>query len=269
MFLYNEVLGFLKSFHLSKALSKHHMCNKIYYIAQTGRKVSISMTTTNLQNVLVYNNRFANVKISAEQISAESFAEWKTLVSNLHRAAYKVYALCENSGMKVESASVNKSEVFEALRAILEAIGNVNEHKLYANAEAAITIISYSGKRSNVDAPELQLCKSRINNAKKELKLSGCLNGISADYISNLEQNLTTLEAEKETLMATADMCHKQPTKTSDNAFRLDLEHFLARVITGQLAKTLEELDAEEAARKEARKASAKARKANKANSTK
>ena len=89
------------------------------------------------------------------------------------------------------------------------------------------------------------------------------------DYISNLKQNLATLEAEKETLMATADMCHKQPTKTSDNAFRLEIEHFFARVITGQLAKTLEELDAEEAARKEARKASAKARKANKANSTK
>ena len=229
----------------------------------------MSKTISNLQNVLVYNNRFANVKISAEQLSAESFAEWKTLVSNLHRAAYKVYSLCENNGLKAESSSVDKSEVFDCIRSILEVVGEVNSHKLYANAETAIAIIGYAGKRANVDAPELQLCKSRITNAKKELKLSEGLNGISADYISNLNQNLATLEAEKETLMATADMCHKQPTKTSDNAFRLEVEHFFARVITGQLAKTLEELDAEEAARKEARKASAKARKANKANSAK
>lgn len=229
----------------------------------------MSKTISNLQNTLVYNNRFANVKISAEQLSAESFAEWKTLVSNLHRAAYKVYSLCENNGLKAESSSVDKSEVFDCIRSILEVVGEVNSHKLYANAETAIAIIGYAGKRANVDAPELQLCKSRITNAKKELKLSEDLNGISADYISNLKQNLVTLEAEKETLMATADMCHKQPTKTSDNAFRLEVEHFFARVISGQLAKTLEELDAEEAARKEARKASAKARKANKANSTK
>lgn len=225
-------------------------------------------TITNLQNILMLNNRFASTKISAEQLSAESFASWKTLVSNLHRAAYKVYALCENNGMKAESTSVDKSDVFDALRAILEAIGDVNEHKVYANAESAIAIISYAGKRANVDAPELQLCKSRITNIKKELRLAESLNGLDPNYISNLKSNLEKLEEDKATLMATADMCYKQPTKTTDNAFRLDVEHFLARIVTGQLAKTLEELDAEEAERKAARKAAAKARKAAK-NTTK
>ena len=222
----------------------------------------------NIQEVLILNNRFASTKISAEQLSAESFASWKTLISNLHRAAYKVYAVCENSGMKAESASVDKSDVFEALRAILEAIGNVNEHKLYANAEAAIAIIGYAGKRANVDAPELQLCKSRIANTKKELRLAESLNGLDPNYILGLKSNLEKLEEDKATLMNTADMCYKRPTKTTDNAFRLDVEHFLARVIMGQRAKTLEELDAEEAERKAARKAAAKARKAAK-NTTK
>lgn len=226
------------------------------------------MTITNIQEVLVLNNRFANVKVSAEQLSAKSFSNWRGLISDLHRAAYKVYAICENSGMKAESDTVDKSEVFDVLRYILGVIGDVNGHKIYANAEAAIAIIGYAGKRANVDAPELQLCKSRVANTKKELRLAESLNGLDPNYISNLKSNLEKLEEEKATLMGTADMCYKLPTKTTDNAFRLDVEHFLARIITGQRAKTIEELDAEEAARKEARKAAAKARKAAK-NTTK
>lgn len=226
------------------------------------------MTITNIQDVLTLNNRFANVKISAEQLSAESFSNWRSLISDLHRAAYKVYALCENSGMKAESDTVDKAEVFDVLRYILGVIGDVNGHKLYANAESVIAIISYAGKRGNVDAPELQLCKSRVANAKKELRLAESLNGLDPDYISNLKSEIERLEDEKFALMSEPDMCFKKPTMTTENAFRLDVEHFLARIITGQLAKTIEELDAEAEERRAARKAAAKARKAAK-NTTK
>ena len=79
-----------------------------------------------------------------------------------------------------------------------------------------------------------------------------------------MKKSIDALEEEKSQLIATADMRHKQPTRTSSNSFRLDTEHFFARVINGQLAKTLEELDAEEEARRVARNKRAKARKANK-----
>lgn len=226
------------------------------------------MTITNIQDVLVLNNRFANVKISAEQISAESFSNWRGLISDLHRAAYKVYAICENNGMKAESDTVDKSGVFDVLRYILGVIGDVNEHKLYANAESVIAIISYAGKRANVDAPELQLVKSRIANAKKELRLAESLNGLDPNYVSGLQSEIERLEDEKFALMSEPDMCYKRPTMTTENAFRMDVEHFLARIITGQLAKTLEELDAEAEERRATRKAAAKARKAAK-NTTK
>jgi hypothetical protein len=226
-------------------------------------------TILNLADSLVYNNRFANVKLSAEQLSAESFATWKTLVTELHKSAYKVYALCENNGLKAESTSVDKTEVFNAIRNILAVVGDINGHKVYANAETAIAVIGYAGKRANVDAPELQLVKSRISNARRELKTVMQFNSSNKEEnIANITARITELEAEKTVLMGTADMCHKQPTKSSDSAFRLDVEHFFARVIAGQLAKTPEELEAEELARKEARKAAAKARKANKAENT-
>ena len=221
--------------------------------------------TTTLANALVYNNRFATAKLTADQLGAEEFATWKKLVEGLHRACYAVYAQCENSGMKVENSTVDKSEIYNAMRVVLAALGDIKGHKLYANEETAIALVSYAGRRGNVDAPELQFCISRISNAKKELALAEKINGYNPQAIQALKDNIDTLTAEKAELLATADMRHKQPTKTSDSAFRLDLEHYLARVITGQLAKTLEELDAEELARKEARKAKAKARKAEKA----
>ena len=221
--------------------------------------------TTTLANALVYNNRFATAKITAEQLGAENFAEWKKVVSALHRASYAVYCQCENNGMKVESSTVDKSGIYDAMRLVLTALGEINGHKLYANEETAIALVSYAGRRGNVDAPELQFCISCISNAKKELALAKEINGYNPEAIKALEERIETLTAQKAELLATADMRHKQPTKTSEGAFRLDLEHYLARVIVGQLAKTLEELDAEELARKEARKAKAKARKAEKA----
>lgn len=225
-------------------------------------------TNTALVEALQYNNRFASVKVDGEQIGVEAFAQWKTLITDLHRASYRAYVICENSGLKAESTSIDKTDIFNAIRTILNLIGEVNGHKLVANAEMAIAMISYSGRRGNVDAPELQLCLSRLSNAKKEYTKYQAINVKDANYkakkLAEMEQTIAALEEEKSTLLATADMRHKQPTITSFNAFRLDVEHFLARVIDGQLAKTLEELDAEAEARKADRAARAKARKANK-----
>lgn len=221
---------------------------------------------TTLADALVYNNRFATAKLTADQLGAEPFAQWKKFVSDLHRACYAVYVQCENNGMKVADSTVDKSPIYDRVRLILTAIGEVNGHKLYANEETAITLVGYAGRRANKDAPELQFVASRISNAKKELKLAEQINGYNPAAIEELKASIEKLTEEKADLIATVDMRHKQPTMTSEGAFRLDLEHYLARVIAGQLAKTLEELDAEAEARKQARKEKAKARKAAKAN---
>lgn len=220
-------------------------------------------TNTTLANALVFNNRFATAKLNAEQLTAEDFNNWKTLISNLHRSAYKTYVQCENSGMKADDTAVDKSDIYAAIKVILASIGDVNGRKLYANEETAITIISYAGRRGNVDAPELQLVNSRISNSKKELRLAETMNGLNPEYIDGLKAQIAELEAHKAELLKTADMRYKQPTKTSDTAFRLDVEHYFARVICGQLAKTQEQLDAEAEARKAERAARRKEKKAN------
>lgn len=227
-------------------------------------------TNTNkaLIDALVYNNRFANKAVNGEQVTAEGLGEWKTLIEQLHRASYKAYVACENSGLKAESTDIDKSEVFNAIRAILAYIGEVNGHKMYANAEMAVAVIGYSGKRANKDAPELQYCISRIRNLQAEIANYEQLNVADAEYkakkLAEMSESLEALLNEKSELLATADMRIKQPTRTSANAFRLDAEHYIARAVAGQQAKSLEELDAEEAERKARRAEAAKARKAKK-----
>ena len=229
-------------------------------------------TNKALVDALVFNNRFANKSVDGEQITAEGLSAWKVLVDKLHRAAYSAYVVCENSGLKAESTDIDKTEIFNAIREILTNIGEVNSHKMYANAEMAVAVIGYSGKRANKDAPALQFCISRIRNLTKEISDYEALNVGDEEYkatkLAEMNASLEALETEKAELLKTADMRVKQPTRTSSNAFRLDVEHFLARAITGQLAKSLEELDAEDAERKAKRAEAAKARKAKK-NTTK
>lgn len=225
-------------------------------------------TNKALVDALVFNNRFASKSVDGEQITAEGLSTWKKAVENLHRAAYSAYVVCENSGLKAESNDIDKTEIFNAIREILATVGEVNSHKMYANAEMAVAVIGYSGKRANKDAPALQFCASRIRNLQKEIaeyeKLNVTDEAFKAQKLAEMNATLETLEQEKSDLIKTADMRIKQPTRTSSNAFRLDVEHFLARAITGQLAKTLEELDAEDAERKARRAEAAKARKAKK-----
>lgn len=220
---------------------------------------------TNLQNILSENNRYRNRTINAEQLSAENFDTWKSAVNFLHREAYKVYEKCENDNLRVEDKSVDKTGIFNALRVILDHIGDVKEHKLYTNETLAILVVGYAGRRANEDAPELQLVDTKLRNANNELKAALKLNGINPDHITELRDRIATLEAEKADLIDTPDMSHKKPTMTKPNAFRGEIERRFARLIDEQMAKTLEELDAEEEARKAARKAKAKARKAAKA----
>jgi len=225
-------------------------------------------TNKALVDALVYNNRFANRAVTGEQITAEGLSNWKNLVDKLHRSAYSAYVVCENSGLKAESTDIDKTEIFSAIREILAYIGTVNEHKMYANAEMAVAMIGYSGKRANKDAPELQFCLSRIRNLQKEISDYEKMNVADVDFkagkLAEMNKSLDALEEEKSTLLDTADMRIKQPTRTTSNAFRLDMEHFIARAIAGQLAKTLAELDAEDADRKAKRAEAAKARKAKK-----
>ena len=231
----------------------------------TTNNTNIKTLSETLQDCLVYNNRFANIKLSAKQLDAKDFKAWTALINTLHKEAYSVYETCENSDLKVESTSVNKDALYVAIRNILTEIGDVNGHKLYATEEFATALVGYAGKRANSDSPALQLCLSKIRNNNNLLNQYAKLNGVNPEAIAKLEEELSVLEAEKSALLEQADNRIKAPTRTSENAFRLDVEHYLARTIAGQQAKSWEELEAEAEERRKARREATKAKKAAKA----
>lgn len=223
-------------------------------------------TINALADALVYNNRFFTKKVQGDQIGAEALAVWKKSVDTLHRAAYAAYEKCENSHGAVDTTTVDKTDIFNALRPLLAMIGNVNEHRMYANAEMAILMIGYAGKRGADKSDALKDCENRISHKKAEISSYEKLNVTDAEYkatrLAELNAQLETLQAEKDALIDAPDNRKAKPTRTSPESFRLDAEHLFARAITGQMAKSLAELDAEDAARAEARKARSAARRA-------
>lgn len=217
-------------------------------------------STTALVDCIVDNNRFATRKLNAEQIGAENLRNWKDLINTLHKVSYVVYAECENNDLATDDPSLNLTPVFSALHAILAEFGEINGHKLFANAELATLVIGYSGKRGNLDSPALQLCNSKLGNRRRELAKFEKTNGVNPDAIKALQDEIAELEAEKADLIDSPDNRIKEPTRTTSDAFRLDVEHRLARVIAEQKAKSWEDLEAEAEARRAERRAKTKAK---------
>lgn len=232
--------------------------------------MTMNVSNKTMQDCLVHNNRFANKSLTADHIGSENLSVWTSLVADLHKTAYSVYALCESSNLSVDSDSVDKTAVYNSLRAILTTIGEVNGHKLYANEELATLAIGYAGKRGNDDSPELQLCLSKIRNRNKELNEYKNTNGVNPEAIKSMEKEIAELEEEKKALLDSPDNRIKKPTRTPANTFRLEVEHRLARAISEQQAKTWEQLEAEAEERRKARRAKTKDKqKAKKAESKK
>ena len=168
--------------------------------------------------------------------------------------------------MRVENSTVDKSEIYATVRAILNAFGEVKGHKLYANEETAIIMIDYASKTGNKKDPKFAYAEDKLNNRKKELKRLESINGVDPAAIAELKAEIAKLTTDLDALKETPDMKIKEATMASEQSFRFNAEHYFARVITGQMAKSLEQLDKEDEERKARRKATAKANKANKAN---
>lgn len=217
---------------------------------------------TSLVDSLVFNNRFGNKKLTAVQIGAEDLHIWESLITNLHKVSYEVYVLCENDNPTEEDLSaLDMTKVYNALRDILAQIGDINGHKMYVTTKMATLCVAKSGTgNGNWYAPELQFKMSQLSGAKRTLRDYQKTNGINPDSIKELETLIDTYEDEVSELKNTPDMWRKIATRTSANAFRSDVERTIARAISGQKAKTWDELEAEDKARKEDRKAKRKAK---------
>lgn len=199
-----------------------------------------------LSEVLTENAGFAGKILKKDQTTLSTFEAWTEAVKNLHRIAYNLYADCENDTLtENDLTSMDTAELFNAIHNLLMVIGEVNGHKLHPTAKLATQLIGYAGTRKNVKAEELRFCEERIRTREREIQKLSEINGTNPDYIQKLKNEVTELKKERDTLLDTADQKTRKPTRTTDNAFRLDVENRIARAITTQKAKTWEELEEE------------------------
>lgn len=227
------------------------------------KNLNSNATLTPIADALVFNNRFANVRLNAEQIGAESLKNWKDLMSKLHTAAYNVYVYCENNGLRTEDKQVDRTALCDALRIMLHnGVGEVQGHKLYINDAIITLIVGYAGKRGNKDDDKVKALTEEISKLTKAINAVDGMAGVNPEYVAELKAKKTAKMEEKSELLKEVDMRIKQPTMTTFATFCLDVEHAIARAISGQLAKSPEELAAEAEARRQARREKEKARKA-------
>ena len=211
-------------------------------------------TIANLASTLVYNNRFGSNKINGDQLGSESFDQWKKMEEALLEASYRVAVKCHDSALRDDRNAVDYSGLYNALHPILAAIGEVNGHRLYANAAFANIMVGLSYREVDSKSTELADIDLQLRNRRSELRSAKELNGVNPEYLEELQDKIDALSEKSKELCKLPDNKVKIIKSATITSFRLKLEHELARIITEQKAKTWEELEAEEEAKRQARR---------------
>lgn len=200
--------------------------------------------------------------ITGDQVGAENFAKWKVAVENCRKEFYKYECEKHKAASMGDKASVNATNAFNALQAILNIIGEVNGHALVKNQQMLDVLSTVTLSKTKPLAGDALNLASQLKNARARLDELN-YNGVNPDAVTNAEERVAELEESLKLAKRQTGSCAPMTSCVKENTFRTKFEEeFYKTVIAKQEAKSWEELEAEEAARKAERAARAKARKA-------
>lgn len=222
---------------------------------------------TNIANALVYNSTVMNNKaatINGGQIGVEDYGSWKTALENAHRDFYKYECAIITASINPEKSAKDATiQAFNSLQAILDLVGEINGHPIHKSADLLNVLTKYSMVDKKERIGNAMLIQSQIKNLRAELRNTN--DGMSQDWIDAKEKELNAKMEALRLADKQTDSASKYNTRAKYSVFTTKLECALAKIIKGQEAKTWEELEAEEQARKDAARARRKAkRQANK-----
>jgi len=222
-----------------------------------------------IAQALVRNSTIANNKeatINGGQVGIDTYATWKTALENAHRNFYKYECATIIASIDPDKSTKDaKSEAFKSLQAILDLVGEVNGHALHKSEELLNNLSKYSILDRKQLTGNAEFINSQLKNLKAEFNKPN--NGASEEWIADMEKRIAAKEEELKLAKKQTDSASKFKTRAKYGTFATKMECALAQIIKGQEAKTWEELEAEEQARKDAAKARRKAaRQANKTN---
>lgn len=222
---------------------------------------------TNIANALVYNSTIMNNKaatIDGGQVGVEDYGSWKTALENAHRDFYKYQCAIITASINPEKSAKDATvQAFNALQAILDLVGEVNGHPIRKSADLLNVLAKYSMADKKERIGNAMLIQSQIKNLRAQLR--DVNDGVSQDWIDAKEKELNAKMEELRLADKRTDSASKYSARAKYGVFATKLECALAKIVKGQEAKTWEELEAEEQARKDAARARRQAkRQANK-----
>ena len=207
--------------------------------------------TTIFAEALMSNREFKNARINGEAVGVLNAKLWGNAVKACRLPSYRIRSERYNAMRNSDDCTVDQSALYDALKKVIDLIGEVNGRKLNIH-NVAEEFISASAKLKAVDI-SIEMADARLakNQAKKAFD----------DNPS--DENATALEAainEVKRLEGEPGNCKKIMEVVSESAFIKAVEVVLGDAILGETMKTAEEVASEEAAKKAERKARQKAK---------
>lgn len=211
-------------------------------------------TTTIYAEALSDNRNYKNGRMDGKTIGVSESRTWNAAVKAMR---YPAYAVAQYRHANLANAEVvapcDLSPLYSALHVILDLVGEVNGAKLHAE-NIAETVIANASRIRTIDVSnEMAQARYEKRNAKKAL---------DEDDSAENQTAYDTAKAEVERLESLPNNCKKLFEINSESAFVKAVEIALGDAINGQCMKSAEQVQAEEEAIRQARRARTAAKKA-------
>lgn len=202
---------------------------------------------------LINNREYKSMKINGEAVGVSNARAWISAVKALRIPAYAVREYRYNHMGDTEVvAPCDQSILYEAIRKVLEMVGEVNGAKLDALNVAEEVIASAMRFRVIDTSNEMAHARAMKKSAREALEEDDSEEA-QAEYDKWVE--------ECKRLEALPGNCKKIPDIQAEGTFVKNVETLLGDAILKQKAKSVDEIMAEIKKKEEERKAKAKARK--------
>lgn len=225
-------------------------------------------TTMSIYEAIAVGLSIANKKearVNENRVSVEMFAMWLATEKVAFNAFYDYAEARENvkiaksHGVEATIDKAISDNAFASLRSLLNAVGEVNGHKLIANDEMLIDVCAcvYTVKKPLVGEAFTQA--SVVANLRKEV--NSFANGMNPEYVQAKTVEFEAAKVKLALLKKQVNSCDNKKERAKFDEFRLSLENELARIANKQEMTPRAELEARDAALKAERAAKRKANK--------
>lgn len=219
---------------------------------------------------LAFNRELKNGRINGKTVGIAEAHNWSVAVKSCLIPAYNVRKYrYDNMGKSEDVPACDMNKLYDAIRPVLNLIGEVNGDKLNA-VNVAEEFVAQSIRFRVIDTSnEMAHARCELKSAREKRDNFEQGEMSKEEYASKyaeLSKKYDECNVEVKRLEAIPGNCKRKPDIQSDSAFMKAIEIALGDAITKQTLRPTEEILAEKAAREADRKAKRKANKLSKKN---